>query len=153
MIEAPGKCGDRKRFAFAAQVVACVLHRAARTVKRGLTGFEVRGQADGRKIGQCDRSAGNAAAAVDDFKTKSVGKLIAFCFVYLHENIFAGLRRDLAFGIDLRPIEDAGMVVEIAAGSQQIRFGERLIRLDGCDVVVDQALLGVDAAERQDVAR
>ena len=152
MIEAACKCGKRKRFALTAQVIAGVLHCAAGAVKSDLAGFEVGGQTDRRKIGQGDRSAGNAASAVDHFEAKAVGELIAFSFMHLYKDVFAGLRGDLAPGIDLGPVEDAGMVVEIATGCEQICFGERLIGFNGCDVLIDEALLRVHAAEGQDIA-
>lgn len=153
MIEATCECGQRERFALATQIVACVLDRAPRAVERDLAALEAGRQADRRKIGQRDRSAGNAATTVDNFKPEAVREVISLCLVHLHEDVFAGLRGDLALGVDLRPIEDAGVVVEIAAGCQQVSFGKRLIGLDRCDVLIDQTLLGVDTAERKDIAR
>ena len=45
-----------------------------------------------------------------------------------------------------------GVIVELAAGGQQLRFGERLAGLDGCDIMIDQSLPCVFASQRKDVA-
>ena len=63
--------------------------------------------------------------------------------MHLYEDVFVGLRGYLSFGIDLGPVEDAGVVVKVAAGCQQTCFGEWLIRFDERDVLIDEALLGV----------
>ena len=61
--------------------------------------------------------------------------------MYLDQDVFLGLRGDLPFGVDLCPIEHTGMIVELAPGDKQFRFGERLTRLDSRYVRIDQALL------------
>ena len=68
-------------------VVARVLNGAARTVKRGLAGGEIRRQTDGRKVGQRDGTAGNASSPLDHFKTKPISKVVTIRLMHLDKYI------------------------------------------------------------------
>ena len=92
--------------------------------------LKLEGRPTGGRFGHCCGSAGNTATAVDDFETETVGEFIALSFVNFDEHVFAGLGRDLALWIDLSPIEYAGVIVKIAAGREEVRFGERLVGLE-----------------------
>ncbi len=71
----------------------------------------------------------------------------------LHQYIFCGLRCDLPFRVDLCPIENAGVVVELAPGQKQLRFRERMFRLDRGNIHIDEPLLCAHPSQGHDLSR
>ncbi len=99
-----------------------------------LVGAVVGWEIDWRQTGECNRSTGNAAAALDDFEPDAIGEFVSLGFMHLDQDVFFVCLGDLPFGINLGPIEDAGVVIELAAGGKQIRCRQRLAGSQGGDV-------------------
>ena len=88
---------------------------AARTVIRFLAGRKVRRQSDGRKVGIATVPLGIFPPRFTNSKSETIRDLISFRFMHLDEYIFFCLRCNLSPGIDLCPVEDARIVVELCS--------------------------------------
>src|SRR3954471_16199168 len=76
LVESSRQSADRDRLRSAAHILQRVLQRSPRSPKRFLAGFKVFRQSNRRYSRHSHRSAWHTAAAIDHFKTKSVGELM-----------------------------------------------------------------------------
>src|SRR5512135_1459514 len=149
LVEAPSQSGDGERLALAPHIIARVFKRSTRSPESFLTGLELRWQAHRRQARQGHRATGNAAAAINHFKTETVGNRISLCLVHLDQYVLLLLGGDAPPRLNLRPVVDSGSV-EPGFRGEHVAFPQRLVRLQAGRSAIDQLLIAMAPAQSHD---
>ena len=100
---------------------------------------KLEGSPTGGRPGSATVPLGNTATAIDHFKSEAVGHGVLLGLVHFDQHIFLGLGGYLAPGIDLCPIEDPGVVIEVALRGKQLSLRQRVTGNNGGYIAINQA--------------